>query len=478
MKKNKLLVITIAASVFMASCNKYLDVNPDNRMDINTVQKVGQLVASAYPVYNYYAFTEAASDNSEDKGLSVGSSNMLLSMYYAWEDYPDGGLNSSDNYWNGCYEAIAVANHALEAIDQSDFGPDVLPYKGEALVARAYAHHMLTMFFAKRYVNGGDNSSPGIPYLTKPEKTLMPKYSRGTVQADYDSIEQDLEAGMKLLNANSSDHPKFHFTPSSAHAFAARFYLFKGEWQKVIDNVGQIVPTTNFTSYLRPINSTWLLLVSIALPLDFANQARNCNLLVANTQSSYYSIYLQPRFGFGPRLSGLYEVNVTGKRVRNYISQYTPGNFCTYKWLQIGSNAGLQSVLFTVDEALLNRAEAYAHLGQYDLALNDLNTFYSVRLSPYSAATDAVTLDKIKAFFGISDPQEGVLTAILTAKKTEFMSEGIRWMDIVRTGMTVNKNLFDADGNESTITLGPDDPRRQFQLPVSTLTAGLEPNPR
>ena len=84
----------------------------------------------------------------------MGSVNELITNYYTWQDLAGGGTNSADNYWNGCYEAIASANQALEAIEKGDFGPEVLPYKGEALVARAYAHHMLAIFFAKAYQAG------------------------------------------------------------------------------------------------------------------------------------------------------------------------------------------------------------------------------------------------------------------------------------------------------------------------------------
>lgn len=139
-------VLPILIVFILASCKKFLDENPDNRTDINTVEKVAQLVGTAYPQYDYLTFAETASDNAEDKGPAVGSVNELLTAYYLWQDVAGGGTNSSDNYWNGCYEAIAAANQALEAIENNNLGNEVLPYKGEALVARAYAHHMLSIF--------------------------------------------------------------------------------------------------------------------------------------------------------------------------------------------------------------------------------------------------------------------------------------------------------------------------------------------
>ena len=126
----------------------------------------------------------------------------------------------------------------------------------------------------------------------------------------------------------------------------------------------------------------------------------------------------------------------------------------------------------------MNRAEAYAELGKFDLALQDINTFYSVRVQAFNPSVDGVTSAKIMAFFSISDPKEGIIKTILEAKKAEFLQEGIRWLDLVRTHLPVVKNLYSPTGEESTIELGPDDPRRVFQIPETAKLAGLELNPR
>ena len=126
----------------------------------------------------------------------------------------------------------------------------------------------------------------------------------------------------------------------------------------------------------------------------------------------------------------------------------------------------------------MNRAEAYAELGQFDLALKDINDFYSVRTNGYNPATDAVTLAKISAFYSLSDPKEGLVKTILDAKKAEFLQEGIRWFDVIRRRLTVVHNNFDATGLETFTELKPDDKRRVFQLPKEVKLSGIELNPR
>lgn len=482
-------IIPVFLSVTMLlgeSCKKYLDVAPDNRTEINTLDKVAQLVGTAYPTSDYLTIAEAASDNSEDKGANVGSVNELITNYYTWQDLAGGGTNSADNYWNGCYEAIASANQALEAIAKGNFGPEVLPYKGEALVARAYAHHMLAIFFAKDYQPGGDNSSPGVPYVTTPEKVLMAKYTRGTVQSTYDSIANDLEQGIKLLSTTAYEVPKYHFTPAAAHAFASRFYLFKGDWQKAIAHASATYPSGDFVSNLRPISTTMKNWSIADFNVNFTKTDVKATLLMASSYSGYQRIYTTPRYGFGDKLSRMFtQNNVTGKIVQNKVLNYGIPNYTTYKWREYFFYATattgfpyLPAILLTADETLMNRAEAYAELGQYDLALKDINDFYSVRVQNYNPSTDAVTLNKIRAFYSIDDPKAGIIQTILDAKKAEFLQEGIRWLDLARRRLPVKHNLFSATGAESFIELGPEDPRRIFQLPVQVSLAGVEANPR
>lgn len=76
--KYTLILLGFLTSISLGSCKKYLEQVPDNRTEINSVEKVAQLLGTAYPTYDYLAFTEAASDNSEDKGVGIGNLNDLI----------------------------------------------------------------------------------------------------------------------------------------------------------------------------------------------------------------------------------------------------------------------------------------------------------------------------------------------------------------------------------------------------------------
>ncbi len=68
MKNSRYIIPFVMLAATMSSCSKMLDKAPDNRTEISTVEKVAQLLGTAYPTYDYLTFTEKASDNSEDKG--------------------------------------------------------------------------------------------------------------------------------------------------------------------------------------------------------------------------------------------------------------------------------------------------------------------------------------------------------------------------------------------------------------------------
>lgn len=484
----RILTLILLTTLALQACKKdYLGVAPDNRTKINTLDKLSQLVGTAYPSYDYYTFTEAASDNTEDKGPGVGDVNDVIAAYYTWQDYPGRGTNTTTNYWNGCYEAIAAANHALEAIEVENFGNAALPYKGEALVARAYAHHMLAIFFATPYRAGTANDAPGIPYVTKPETELLAQYERGTVQSTYDNIEKDLLEGIKLISNSSYKVPKYHFTKEAAYAFAARFYLFKGDYAKAIEYANFILPVENIGASLRPIAGDYRAMGYEQYHIDFTRSNQKPTLLLANNYSTYQRIANTSRYGFGATTINQYTAdgNVTKKTTAHFVLSYGAPHYTLYKFNEYfyyaTASTGypyIQSILLTMDETLMIRAEAYAESGQPELALKDLNTFYSVRISNYNPVANALTHEKIATYYGTTDQKEGLITAILDAKKLEFAQEGIRWMDIVRRGLTVKKNLIAPNGEEKEIELLPNDKRRLFQLPEEVSLAGVEKNPR
>ncbi|WP_131536864.1 RagB/SusD family nutrient uptake outer membrane protein [Pedobacter nototheniae] len=484
--------------VLNAGCKKFLEHAPDLRTQLNSKEKVAQLLTSAYPKADYLAFTELSSDNVEDKGpatyYSLGSDEPSLVKNYMFEDFVSGSQEvgaSTDFYWAACYKAIASANLALDYIVKHPDENDLLPYKGEALVARAYAHFMLVSLYAKTFVQGGANNSAGIPYLTEVETVVQGKYERGTVADTYQKIEQDLTEGLPLIdNSVYKTAPKYHFTLNAANAFAARFYLFKGEFDKVITYAAKLFTSDIQTKgLLRPWNTTYINATDDAFEIMFTQSSQNANLLICESPSIWSrSWFIRYGMGNNARNNILEGKNISGGSYtyrgnpqiypRIYTNKFKELFFET----KIGSGFGdpyIMVPLFTTDELLMNRAEAYVQSNQYSMALKDINTFLSTRINGYDAASNEVTLDKIASYYNTQDQKKGLINTILDLKRAEFMQEGLRWFDLNRYGLPIKHTLVDNNNKLiKTLELTKDDPRRVFQLPTAVLKAGLELNPR
>ncbi|MBC6109071.1 RagB/SusD family nutrient uptake outer membrane protein [Pedobacter fastidiosus] len=484
----KIYISIFALALISASgCKKFLEQAPDQRTQVNTVEKVAELLTSAYPEANYIPFTESSSDNAEDKGPTVGSEPREIVLPYYWKDNDDDDEDTPTYYWNSCYQAIAAANAALYAISQANDQTPYAPYKGEALVARAYAHFMLATLYSKTYDPDGANDSPGIPYVTEPEKVVTGQYTRGTVASVYANIEKDLLEGLPLLKNTSYKVPKYHFNVAAGNAFAARFFLFKKEYNKVIQYSSAVAPGNAFSTIIRPWNTRYSLYTLDEMEIYFTQATEPSTLLLIETASSWART-VSPRYGFGQvENNEMFTNNVTGGRWAYKSAYYGVPHYTMLKWNEyfvktspnatIGFPYTIVPVL-TADEALLNRAEAYASTGQNTLALQDLNTYCSTRVSGYNSTTHAVTLAKIASYYGIIDAKLGLIATILDFKKKEFTQEGLRWFDILRYKINVKHKVFAVNTSFVTMELPADDPRRLFQLPAQVALSGIQQNPR
>jgi len=313
-------------------------------------------------------------------------------------------------------------------------------------------------------------------------------YDRGTVGGVYAKIRRDLEEGLPLLAKGSWDVPKYHFTPAAANAFAARFYLFSGEWEKAIQAASAIFAGGDFQNKIRPFNSTFKGMPFAQYHINFTMADQAYNLLLAETYSTYQR-FTTARYAMGVGVfQGIYNgTTAAGAPFYNYGLSFNVPHYTTYKWREYfhvtnpAANIGfpyLSFPLLTADEALLNRAEAYVQAEQYDRALADLNLFASHYVNNYSPVNHQVTIAKSAAHFGVADSKQALLETVLEFKRVAFMQEGIRWFDIVRHGLDVVHNQLADSGEETFIELKKGDLRRVFQIPNEAKMSNIEQNPR
>ncbi|MDA3616782.1 RagB/SusD family nutrient uptake outer membrane protein [Polluticaenibacter yanchengensis] len=485
----KRLLGILLASTSLVGCSKFLDKNPDNRTELNSVEKVSNFLTTAYPFDSYINFTEAVSDNSDDK--SVGTMYIEITKSYQFEENFETGRDTPSDYWDACYSAIAVANQSIDAINQA---PDPQNYRsqlGEALVCRAYAHFMLVTLFSKSYDPATASTDLGIPYVTEPETVVFKNYERKNVAYVYEQIEKDLTEGLPLLDDNRYKVPKYHFTRRAANAFASRFYLFKKDFAKVVTHSNEVFPDGNVVNSLRDITGVYRTYTADEQFMHYTKATEPCNLLIREASSLYARKFASGRrYGYTPAIfSKLFGANVTGSTAwgqQRY--NYGQDHPALLKWkeyfhrVSVNANTGFPHImapLFTTEEVLFNRAEAYAELGEFDKAAADLTSYASKRFTNFSA-TYNVTLAKAKAFYPNTTDKAAMINAVLDLKRTEFIHDGLRWFDMLRHKIPVRHKVIDVtDPTKVTyIEISGDDNRRVFQIPEITAIAGLQPNPR
>ena len=548
MKTNRTIyALTAAAAALLAltSCNDFLDKMPDNRAELDTKEKVRALLVSAYPENDYMLVTEFMSDNVDDYGPNNPYTDRFIDQVYAWADVTERDNESPENIWDANYNAIASANHAIQAIE--NMAEEIEGYHApagslldravaaakatgmqaelaEALLCRAYAHFMLVNIFALNYNTNTSDKDLGITYCYAPETTLNPKSERQSVKEIYESIDADLQAALPNVGDSYYTVPKYHFNQKAAYAFASRFYLFYEQWSEAIKYADLclgpgIVPGSGNT--LRD----WA--DQAAMPQDkdaitnnYISASVNANLLLITAYSkmglAFENYYTYSKYSHGAYLAN----NEDGIALTKL---WGGSNSTYYMPMKIYSATNMNRVIFwklpylfeytdpvagigyyrtvypalTTDEVLLNRAEAKIMMEQYDEALEDINLWVrNIAKNP-----QALTEEKIKSYFdsmdycvwdrstpkkelhpafAISERQEPFLHCVLNLKRIETLGNGLRWFDIKRYGIEIERRVMNMAGNPSVKTdqLMKDDLRRAVQIPKKVVDAGYEKNPR
>jgi hypothetical protein len=512
-KKMKIIkyILFVALVSVLNSCESFLDTLPDNRTQIDTEKKISQLLVSAYPGANYAVLAELSSDNFVDNNsilpVNLAAFERMHDEIFNWSEVTSSTQEDSPSHvWERCYAAISTANHALkaiEALESQDTDIDLSAQKGEALLCRAYSHFVLVNIFSQAYKDEtASKSDVGIPYVTEPETSVNTTYTRESVQSVYAKIQQDLEDGIALVTDRYYAVPKYHFNKKAAAAFAARFYLYKREYQKVVD-YADVVLTANPASQMRDWTVNYDNIDAISY--DYINTEKVCNLLVIPTTSVFSRIFgtryghnhaamAGSTYGSGPTWTDMLpcfngKLYISGQQ--DYGVFY-PKSFEMFEYTDKVAGIGYAHVVraeFTVEETLLCRAEALIYLNRFNDAVADLQTWNSSHLAPnaltetiirnfyISSRTDFVkTLnnDKMSSSFVVTAAQRPLIHCVLHFRRIETMFDGYRWFDIKRYGIEIEHNI----AGKGVDKLVYNDPRRAIQLPQEVISAGLEPNPR
>ena len=490
----------------LASCNDFLDTLPDKRATLDTPEKIARILISAYPTQMPTVMFEVMSDNYTDNGPLYGVGYSTVEESYLYKNV-SASWDCPSNVWS-IYGNIASANEALAAIEQLGNPESTRGTKAEALLCRAFGHFILVNTFCIAYNPVSSGTDMGIPYMEVPETTVSPSYERKTVAYVYDKINADIEEALPLLKDNYTQ-PKYHFNRRAAYAFAARFNLYYGQWDKVVRYATEAIGEDP-RAFLRDASLYLDLVTFDERYYAYISVDEPCNFLVLSQRSlwgRYYGSTNTSRCRYAHNRSRAhmtyYQYFPWGGVANGY--GFSSGNDLALAYPKVREMFELTNAIagtgqahtvlvpFTADETLMCRAEAHAMLGNFDEAARDLSYWYwqntadhrtytKEQISVYYSQerTRSPYISLVDSRFNIQPGmQSNLVRAILAARRLEGVHVGLRWPDVKRHGITVLHPVLKSQTEIGTLlSLAPYEKRTAIQLPGEVIAAGLPANPR
>lgn len=551
--KIKLAILPFGLVAGLASCSDFLDKEPDERVTINTEDQVLSLLTGSYPTGNYGPICELSSDNLVDNNAPHYDEESKKTVYYnlvaydrrdeeifRFEPVKSNEAQDSPTYiWQSYYQSIASVNEALQSIDRivaangGVMTEKLKAARAEALLIRAYSHFILVNVFSQAYKDPtASKQDIGIPYMTKPEDKVHVDYDRGNVADVYEKIEKDLEEGLKDVTDAYYQKPKWHFNVNAAHAFAARFYLYKRDYNKVIEHANAVLGTDRsqlpsmlmkYDGFSKCVSSSdyanvWqnpqepnnLMLLS-TMSLAARHLSGGVRFAVSSTSASQVILRTGPTWNWTilpcAMVSGLF---VNGDQDYGLIQGKIIERF---EYSDKVSGTGYPHVIrreFTCNQLLLDRIEAellspdkrdipgaVADLIAYEESrqtLSEDDKKYYANNNGLRSLTEKEILSYYKYRDGRKTQNPGVyenwdftqnmsaefvvpqdvviyMNCMIDFRRYESLFDGYRFFDLKRFGLEYS-HIYGK--NETEYKMVWNDPRRAIEVPQKTLSAGLE----
>lgn len=386
--------------------------------------------------------------------------------------------NDVINCWSYAYGAINQVNVFLAGLDANassfvaptfptTFGTTANQYRGEARLLRALCYYSLLQLYAQPYTNSA-GTKPGLPLRLLAEKSpTNSALARSSVGDVYTQILADLNFAEDNLPTSYSD--AFTNTTrahrNTAIALKTRVYLSMGNYDMVMKEAAKMVPAAApyaaTSGVANALNSS--IVAVFAAPqttpesiLSFPFTTQDA----AGTQNALGYYYLPSALGGN---NGEYGLNTgsggilsdpgfstTDLRRTSFVATVGSESFLTkYK---TGSTAAFtdNAPVIRYAEVMLNLAEARVRSSNaVDAQALALLNAVRARSNPAGVYT---------GFTSVSD----MLTAILLERRIEFLGEGVRYFDIMRTLATI-------PGKASIREVPSNDPLYIWPIPLTEI---------
>ena len=444
----------LSFSLSLLSCEDFLDRSPLSDMSPTTFfANKGDMKTWTGGIYD--AFQGTLSLGHLEWG-DIRSDNYHTTSYDDGKAYMNAIESTQSQYsWANLYKTIDRCNVAIERFPLI---PGTVAADWSDYVGQAYGIRALMYFYAIRVWGG-------VPLVTEPwDGDVTTSYlARNAVAEIKEQILSDLENAIKYLNSTVTGDRKFYFNLSAAWALKMDVHMWFREHQLALDAYNTyFAGNANYALvsnekewkqiFLSPsdsketiFNMAWSYEEDGAHPWAQRVGASNTNnpykisegIFVEFVERLYSGQGIDGRFanvvdtvklwnsgGKLPISTSHWRVSGIEKNVKYSVEN--PAD-ATSQWLVLSSsNADIKVCLYRYADVLLLRAEALNQLGEPDMALQIVNDIRK-RVGYLADATLEVDADNKKE----------VETVILLERQLEFMAEGKRWFDLIRTDRVV-----------------------------------------
>ena len=476
----RILLVTLL--VFsMTSCDAVLEEEPQNKLKPETVTDYDELLNNGYPTTRDYGtqvlldyYVEMLTDDMDIRFFNNDADEYAIHPYAFEATHEHNSmLGGYDQAWKNFYHSIFYANVVIENIDNATGNATFRNYvKGEALALRAFAYFKLVNLYGAPYDEATASTDLGVPLKLDPT-VQSESYTRNTVQEVYDQIQTDLTLGIQLMEENNQGvQSKYKLKPISATLLASRVALYMQNYAATIESATEVIAKNSqmfdLSSYTIDYAQSSF---GYGQGTHYLNEG-NANVLFLYGSNEFYRYVYWP--GSLALSADFIDVFEPGDVRLHYFSyQKGPQGLVYFKFRPFPNRTGEPIRGFRVEEAFLNRAEAYAMTGKLDEALDDLN---AIREFKFDGQFDAEDVNYYEYTTEEYTSKEAVVAAVKEERRRELFGEFHRWYDLRRYGMPeiVHKH------NNETYVLPQGDPRYILQIPQLELdyNPSMKRNPR
>ena len=357
---------------------------------------------------------------------------------YMWDESANRiELNNSDEtaFYNG-YNAVSTCNLIMQYLPDATEATETQKNEliAQVRVIRALVYFYMVNFYSDTYDEATAATTPGIPWITS--AAVGAAHQQLSVKEIYDNILNDIQEALPHLSASSATplHPNL----GAAHALRARIYLQMGKYTQALAEaesaLGQNKQLYDWTEYYTNYQT------QIEDPAYYTR--------IPSPTNYYYVENYCFRHGAIYYSSGENSLRI------DRATRFEPGDArfaARWKLRTVGSDTyyyGMQSGFFnygglTTVEVHLIKAECLARAGQYQAAMDVLNTVRKTRiLASHYNDVSAATEEQAIAHIRTTKDNELILSIVPFADARRFNKEAKYARSLQKTENGQNYSLL------------------------------------